>query len=152
VRELRRVDWNNYIEERKAQVSPYTERVPAVSTLNQEMAHTLAMLRWGVLNEHIDSNPLEGVKRLKGQHRRETAVATFERDGALAAAPRLVITFLVCCSETGMRNASETRRLEWADIDWTKNVIRIPAERTKARKAREVPMSDYLRTILKAHP
>ncbi len=52
---------------------------------------------------------------------------------------------------TGMRRA-EVGGLRWAEVDFAKNVIVLPGERTKNKRAFELPLSAAAAAILKARP
>lgn len=146
---LRKVDYLQFRDERRDRKTVRGE-APAVGTLNTELACVMAMFRWGVAAELIDVNPFEGVKKLKGQRSRETELDPHEHAGAFEDASLLVRVFQTTCIETGMRNGCEVRRMEWPHIDNARSVIYVPRENTKGKtRAREVPMSDYLRDTLK---
>jgi len=53
--------------------------------------------------------------------------------------------FIVVSANSGMR-AGEVSRFRWQDIDWTRNIIKIPI--TKTNREREVPMPQVLRNSL----
>ncbi len=151
VSSLRRSDWLEYREKRQ-ETNTRFDRPPKISTLNTELAQTHAMMRWAVSNEIIESNPFEGMKKLKGQRARETEIDPIELDAALVDAPVLVRVFQIACIETGMRNGSEVRRMQWTHVDWVRARIQIPAENSKTKKAREVPLTDYLKRALESMP
>jgi integrase len=56
--------------------------------------------------------------------------------------------FITLLLFTGLR-LTEAATLTWDDVDFTANVIRIPASRTKARRRLDLPMTDFLRKLLK---
>ncbi len=142
---LRRPDYLTFRDERAKKVG--------VGTLNQELTQAHAMFRWGVAGEHIEANPIEGVRRLKGQHARETEIDPMEHARAFADAPLLLRVFQAVCIETGLRNGCEARLLERSHIDTLRSVIRVPKTNAKGKTTtREVPMSDYLADLLDELP
>jgi integrase len=57
--------------------------------------------------------------------------------------------FLLLLMHTGLRRR-EAAELTWADVDLQGRVIRIGAERTKARRKLDLPMSDFVHAMLVA--
>lgn len=130
------------------------KRVPKV----YKATFTIAELR------HV----LSDAQRYKDHGRREEMERLVERHGsAKAAAEALGIapstfhhrrrslsgedpwwTFFAVGAYTGMRS-EEIRSLTWGMIDWDADVIRLPAEITKAQRDRRIPLQPELRAILK---
>lgn len=153
VSSLRKADYLHWRDEIRAVGDTRKKRPRAVGTLNQELAQVLAMFRWAVTNEIIDVNPFEGVRRLKGQRPRETEIDALEHADAFTSAPLLVRVFQAVCIETGMRNGCEVRRMERGHINRARSTIHVPRENVKGKtRARDVPMSDYLRKMLDELP
>lgn len=69
----------------------------------------------------------------------------------LEEARPLLRLMLVFAFETGMRR-DEFRCLEWSEVDVVRGVVRLPPERTKTRKARDVPLSDVALAVLRSVP
>ena len=57
--------------------------------------------------------------------------------------------FILMLLFTGMRK-SEAAGLTWNDVDFASKVIRVPAERMKAKRAFYLPLSDFLHQLLVA--
>jgi integrase len=57
--------------------------------------------------------------------------------------------YLLLLLFTGMRSG-ETAALRWDDVDFTLGVMRQPAERTKANRKLDLPMTDLVRGLLVA--
>jgi integrase len=55
--------------------------------------------------------------------------------------------YLLLVLFTGLR-LSESRALTWDEVDFKQRVIRIPAERTKAKRKLDLPMNDFVRDLL----
>jgi integrase len=68
---------------------------------------------------------------------------------AVTALPPLGRDYLLLCLFTGLRR-NEAAALTWDEIDFTERVIRLPAERTKAGRALDLPMTDFVRDLLVA--
>lgn len=69
-----------------------------------------------------------------------------------AAANRspLIYPFLMTLSWTGMRS-EEASTLQWLQIDWESNEVRVGQSKTEAGKGRTIPMSAPLRAALEQH-
>jgi len=72
-----------------------------------------------------------------------------EIDALIAGSGKKLATFLQLLKETGARTGEATR-LKWTDIDFERNVVRIPAE--KGSKPRIMPISQKLSIMLKTLP
>lgn len=69
---------------------------------------------------------------------------------AVTALPsRTMSDYLLLLLFTGLRR-SEAGSLQWSDLDFAGRVIRLPARRTKARRKLDLPMSDYVHSLLVA--
>ncbi len=60
-------------------------------------------------------------------------------------------TLLATAFNTGMRQG-EMLKLKWSHIDWENGFIRLPAEITKERKAKSIPINHHVRKVLKGLP
>jgi len=54
---------------------------------------------------------------------------------------------IVAALETGMRKG-ELLGLQWEDVRWLQNEVRLPAPKTKTRRDRKIPISPTLREVL----
>lgn len=150
---VRRPDYLHWRDEIRAKETTMLGGVPAVGTLNQELRQALAMLRWAVTHEIVDSNPFDGVAFLKGQRPRETEIDPDEDERAFADAPLLVRAFQAVCAETGARNGCEVRLLERAHIDKARAMLKFPRKNTKGQvMTRDVPVSAHALALLEALP
>jgi integrase len=107
-----------------------------------------------------EREPMPGrnpVGRLKRQwfrvHRRERMVRADELPAfyaALQALPSPIARdYLLLLLFTGLRR-TEAATLTWDDVDFGQRVIRIPAQRTRARRKLDLPMTDVVRDMLVA--
>lgn len=130
---------------------------PRPATLNSELASLKACLSWCLAGAPKGQRPIAGVSPLDGY---DELPVTSERRFHLSEAdfvrllensrPQLRLMLLVAF-ETGMRR-DEFRRLTWDEVDLEEAIIRLAAERTKTRKARNVPLSDVALAVLRAIP
>jgi integrase len=107
-----------------------------------------------------EREPMPGrnpVGRLKRQwfkiHRRERLVSDDELpafyEAVQALSSPVARDYLLLLLFTGLRR-SEAAGLTWDDIDFKSKLIRIPAERTKAGRRLDLPMTDVVRDLLVA--
>jgi integrase len=147
---LRRADLTNFRAERLTQKTR-SGCAPALATVNLETKTCKAVMSYLVREEVLAVDPWQKVKKLPGQHRRETVIDEQAFEAALAGAPLIAKVFLTVAFWTGMR-ANEVGLIEWGDIDWTANKIFIPRERTKTKKSRWAPMPAKAREALESMP
>jgi integrase len=112
---------------------------------------------WSFAAERHADLPTNPVARLRRQwfqiRRRERIVraadlpafyrAVYSLDSPVARDYMLLLLF------TGLRR-TEAAGLTWSDIDFVERVIRIPADRTKAGRKLDLPMTDFVRDLLVA--
>jgi integrase len=90
--------------------------------------------------------------RLKmGANARERTLTVEEYQALLKSAPRHLQAVLVVAFNTGLRR-SEILGLKWSHIDHEKGFIRLPAEMTKERKPKSVPLNHHVKTVLDSLP
>jgi integrase len=68
---------------------------------------------------------------------------------AVMTLPDMGRDYLLIALFTGMRRR-ELGSLRWTNIDWTNKVIRLDAKQTKARRALDLPMSNFVHSLLVA--
>ena len=109
-----------------------------------------ARIRFSALPE----NPVREFKRVwHPETRRTTYVKPSDLPKFYAAAEKLTnpvhrhyVQFVLF---TGLRR-TEAAALSWAEVDFDERVIRLPASRTKAARALDLPMSDFVHDLLQA--
>ena len=99
-------------------------------------------------------NPVTGLKRQwHSSPSRERLVSADDLGKFYAAVKglpsRTMSDYLLLLLFTGLRR-SEAGSLEWNDLDFAGRVIRLPANRTKARRSLDLPMSDFVHGLLVA--
>lgn len=131
--DLRAADWTAYR-------GPRDEKGLAARTVNQELAWLKAMLRWGVREGLLPSEPhVCGARKGKQPRRRETAPTEADVAALLAEVARVRDRVIVLCAcDSGMRR-NEIRQLQWAWIDRAEKLIRLPDAISKGGRGRTVP-------------
>ena len=112
---------------------------------------------WNYARERTPDLPENPVKRLRRawypEPRRQGVVKSSQLPDFYEAVMDLPNPihrdYLLLILFTGLRKR-EAASLCWHDIDLTERIIRIPAERTKANRRLDLPMSDYLYDLLVA--
>jgi integrase len=128
----------------------------ADATIDQEFTQVRVMINAAYDNDMVS----EKVKRAfnverklkKGANARKRTLSPEEYEGLLGAKgeqrTKDILEFAV---NTGMRSG-EIRQLQWDHIDREKGMIRLPAELTKEKEAKVVPMNRHVKEILFRQP
>jgi len=144
---------------RLAEISPglvrkyITERTEAgmsPATINRELSLLKSILYAAEYDGIIPSNPIRGrrVKRLEENNSREKMILAMNltdedlRRLVDAAKPHLK-PILMLALITGMRK-TEILRMKWKDVDLRLGTIRIPAENSKSKRERFIPIDANL--------
>jgi integrase len=130
-----------------------SERYKGNSAANLAM-RTLRIL-WNFAAERTPDFPPNPVRRLRRQwypEPRRIRMVQAEQlpifyEAVCRLASPIARDFLLLVLFTGLR-LSESRALTWSEVDFKQRVIRIPAERTKAKRKLDLPMSDFVRNLL----
>lgn len=151
---LRPMDFAAWRDERLRQVKPGTV-CRELAIIRRAIRH--GMNEWGM---HLNLNPLDRVSRPTVDDARERRLYDGEEDWLLAACRRqsqpgrhggrggqvhrprspYLVAFLLIALDTGMRRG-EILALRWSNLDRKRRVITLPAEITKTRTGRSVPLS-----------
>ena len=137
-------------------VSPIWHTRPKVA--RDTRTRIAAVLDWCVAQGHTTHNAAEAAlkgalpKQTKGT-RNHAALPYGDIPAALAAirdadayvGTRLMVAFLILTAA----RSGEARGCRWAEIDMEQRVWRVPAERMKARRAHDVPLSDAAMDVLR---
>jgi hypothetical protein len=115
-------------------------------TVNYEVGVLCTMLRWGVRQHLIGSNPLDGIKPLPHEAKEGRALEY----GEVARLPDqgrdwrgIRYGYLV----TGLR-AAELAALTFADVGWEARELVVRARHAKGKRERRIPVEDGLWDIL----
>jgi integrase len=117
------------------------------------LASVRCCFNWAIAKGYVDATPFKrhGVTVVKLDTRAETPrerrLDGDEEQRLLAHAEPFMRDFIIALLETGCRQG-ELRSLQWSQVRWTENVFLLPADKTKTRKARVVPLTATLRAIL----
>jgi integrase len=142
---------------RAAQVSPdlvraYRQarlaRQASPRTVNMEVTTLGTMLRWGVKEKKIGSNPLAGLAALPHDHPKEgRALTDDEVKRLLEASPQPWRDIWYAYLVTGMRK-NELVSLTFRDIDWDSRELVVRMGTAKNHRERRVPIDARLWEIL----
>lgn len=122
-------------------------------TANQVMRIVRAL--WNHAADRDDQLPPNPTRRLKRawypEKRREDHVRPSEMPAFYEAVCSLENPvqrdYMLLLMFTGLRK-SEAAALSWQEVDFHERVIRLPEDRTKAKRRLDLPMSDFLRDLL----
>ncbi|MFC1580007.1 tyrosine-type recombinase/integrase [Thermodesulfobacteriota bacterium] len=149
VSEIKPIDLQNYQDSRE-------EQGAAPRTIDYELSVTRTMIYTAFENDKVSGRTLKAFKsktvenRLKkGSNARKRVVTIDEYISLLKVAADHLKPIIAMAYNTGMRKG-EIRQLRWKYIDWEKGFIRLPAEITKERKEKAIPMNHHVASILKA--
>lgn len=133
-----------------------TEKTRANSTINRHIEMLSKMFNLCIDNGLIDNNPCRSVKQLREENfkirfltieEEKELFKVIESSADNGTQPYLHLKPLVICAlQTGMRRA-EIFNLKWSQIDFKKGFIEVL--KTKSGKARKIPISTRLDTILR---
>lgn len=141
LRQIRPADVESYAAARAAVAKP--------GTVNLELAALSAVLaaavRWG----RLDRNAAAGVRKLRVP---ETPVRALTEDQearlwAVVRPGQPLHTFLAVALHTGLR-LSEVLSLRWDQVDFDQREVHVAAIAAKSRRARAVPMNDFVVGVL----
>lgn len=130
----------------------YRQQRPLVAG-NRDLAFLRAMFNWAVADGLLPRTPFRvgdvAVVRLARETARTRRLQADEEERLLLAANQLR-PLIVAALETGCRKG-ELLSLQWHQVRFSpKAEIFLPAQKTKAKKDRRVPISSALRAILEA--
>jgi len=143
-RTLRQVvvgDVQRYVARRLTEVRP--------ASVNREIAFLKRVFNVAIDDELIESNPVRKVKLLKENNARVRYLTDDEETKLRAEIGEERWHVVALALNTGLRRA-ELFNLQWEHVDFNTNVLTIP--RTKAGRARRLPMNSQVRNFLRALP
>jgi integrase len=120
---------------------------------NRMLASVRGCFNWAIGKGYVDATPFKrhGVTVVKLDTRAETPrerrLDGDEEHRLLAHAEPFMHDFIIALLETGCRQG-ELRSLQFSQVRWNENVLLLPADKTKTRKARVVPITAKLREVL----
>jgi integrase len=130
----------------------FRQQRPLVAA-NRNLAYLRALFNWAVAGGLVPSTPFRvghvAVVRLAREAARSRRLQGDEERRLLAAA-RGLVPLITAALETGCR-LGELLSLQWAQVRFTPRAeLFLPAQKTKAKKDRRVPISSALRAVLDA--
>jgi integrase len=131
----------------------YTARRGGIAAVRGCLGRVRSFFRWALRKtNHVTQNPfkprgepIEGL--FADEPGRERRLTPGEWDRLFAAANPHLRALLSAALETACR-VGELLSLQWSQVRFDLNEIRLAAKNTKARRARALPMSQRLRSLL----
>jgi integrase len=120
---------------------------------NRLLARMRHLFNWAIAEGYVTHTPFkrEGVNVIKlemgAEQPRHRRLELGEEERLLEQASAHLYALIVAALETGCR-LGELLGLQWCDVRETDNVLLLPARKTKADEARDVPITSRLRAIL----
>ena len=123
-----------------------------IVSVNRCLGLIRAMFNWAVLKGYVDRTPFKvgsvtAVRMLKETPRHRRLELGEEERLAAEASPHLR-SLIVAALETCCRQG-ELLSLQWRQVHWERNELHLPADKTKARRERFIPISQRLSALLK---
>lgn len=147
-------DIDRYCDKRLKAKGQHTQKPIEASTVNLEVGTARRCLNYclkGPTRVISGSNPFERYPALKTVANRRFHISEEQFVQLLEHSRPLLRLMLVFSFETGMRR-DEFRCLEWSEVDMEQAKVDLPAERTKTRRARTIPLSDVALSVLRTVP
>jgi len=138
-------DLDNYREER-------LDGGLAPGTIDVEMSIIKGMVSRAFDNDKIDGRVMKAFRKLKnkikrGGNARKRTISVEEYIKLLSAAPEYIKNFLTVAYNTGMR-PGELRNLKWKHINLKSGFIMLPADFTKEKNEKKIPINHHVRDVL----
>lgn len=132
------------------------EQGRAHATIDMEISITKTMVTKAFDNDMVDAKTLKAFRNVKRKLRkaanaRKQTVSVPDYLKLLRVSPPHLKAILTIAYNTGMR-MGEIRGLRWSHIDKEKRFIRLPAELTKERKPKTIPVNHHVRAVLDSLP
>jgi integrase len=130
-----------YKLERKAKVS--------TATINRELACLKTILSIAIdWNKLVASFPLKKIELAKENNTRTRVLSPIEETALMAEAVPHLRPMITLALNTGMR-LGEILKLRREHINFTTRMITIPAENSKSKKPRQVPMNEVVLDLIR---
>ncbi len=119
------------------------------STVNRYLASISALFEWAICEGYASTNPAHGVKRFNERgSAREVHLEASEARALVEACSEQFRPIVAFALGTGCRR-NEILTLRWQDVRWAKNQVFIPAECSKTKRGRPVPLYEDLAGLLR---
>jgi integrase len=128
----------------------------APATIDLELVMTKTMVSKAFDNDMLDGRCLKAFRRVKkalkaGSNARKRTISLEEYSALLDEAKRHMAPLIEVGFNTGMRR-HEVLSLRWSYIDREKRVIRLPAEVTKEKREKVIPINHHVAKVLDGLP
>ncbi len=117
-----------------------------IASLNRELAFLKAMFNMAVEWGWLQESPARKIRKLKGEVSRLRILTQEELTRLLNHADAYLKPIIITAVSTGMRKG-EILNLKWQEVDFKNGFIRV--SKSKNGKARDIPMSPYLSSMLR---
>lgn len=121
---------------------------------NRTLAHIKRLFRWAAGRDIIDSDPAAHVEKTAPETKRERVLTDGELAEVWRGAEAIGYPFgpaLQLLTLTGARR-EEIFGLRWREVDLEGAAIRLPAERSKVKEGRAIPLSPLALALLSSLP
>ena len=146
---IKPLDLENYQDRRE-------EEGAAPATIDLEVVIAGSMVRKAWDNDMIDGHAVRAFKKVKnklkiGANARDRILAIPEYMALVEVASDHIKALVITGFNTGMRKG-ELLNMQWAHIDRKSSMIRLPAELTKEKKPKNIPINRHVKKVLDALP
>jgi len=146
---IRPIDLQDYQDKREVQGA-----APATIDIEMVIAGTMVRRAWD--NDLVSDRPVKAFRKVKnrlkiGANARDRILTTAEYKALLENASPHIKALLITGFNTGMR-AGELIGLQWDHVDRKNSMIRLPAELTKEKRAKRIPINRHVKTVLDELP
>ena len=123
----------------------------ASATVHLEVTMLKALLNRAVRHGKLDHNPIQRVKMVPVNNVRERVLTQAEFELLFLECAAHLRPIVALAYYSGMRKR-EVMELSWDEVDFSKGIIRLGADRTKTRIGRTIPLHPRVRTMLERLP
>ena len=146
---LKPVELENYQEKR-------TGEGAAPATIDMEISIAKTMITKAFDNDMVDGRILKAFRSVKrklrhGSNARKRIVRVDEYQRLIDKAAQHLKPIIITAFNTGMR-MGEILNLKWSQVDRKAGFIRLPAESTKEKKDKTIPINHHVETLLNDLP
>lgn len=136
-----------YVNKRLRMTRGRKKKPVAPATVRLELFTFSALFREAGKERYVAYNPCRGVRIPRFDNRVERFLSDQEEHKLLAASCHGLRTFIRLAVQAGMRK-TELLELPWGEVDFSRRVIRLPGNRTKGVKPRDIGINDDIHEIL----
>ena len=124
----------------------------AASTASVEVGIVKGMVSKAFDDNKVDGRVIKAFRKVKpmarrGSYARKRTVGIAEYLGIIKEAPAYLRGLVILALNTGLR-PGDVRRLRWSHIERKTGFIRLPADVTKERASKDIPLNHHAETVL----